>query len=413
MKNRRFPLFTFAMTGVLLFQLGAVAEDWPQWRGADRTGISSEKGLLQEWPEDGPALAWRTDGLGEGFSSVAVADGKIYTLGDVDGASQVIAVSEKDGSELWKTKIGEAGGHKGYPGTRGTPTVDGGQVFALNQHSDIACVDAQSGKLIWKKNLVSDFGGKMMSGWKYSESPLVDGDRVLVTPGGKEGAVVALNRKTGERMWQTNEWTDTAGYSSVVIATIHGTRQYIQLTGKSVAGIDPESGNILWKAAREGKTAVITTPVIDGDVVFVTSAYGVGCNAFRISKNGDKWSTEELYANKDIANHHGGVVLLDGHVYGSTSGTFRCLDVAEGELAFKERSAGKGATMYADGRFYLRAEQGPMALIKATPDGYEEVGRFDQPERSKMQAWAHPVVANGKLYLRDQGILLCYDVSAK
>ena len=413
MKPSRIPFVLSAVTGVLLFQLGAVAEDWPQWRGADRTGMSLETGLLQEWSEDGPALAWRTDGLGAGFSSVAVADGRIYTLGDVDGGSHVIALSEKDGSELWKSKIGEAGGHRGYPGTRGTPTVDGGQVFALNQHSDIACVDAQSGKLIWKKNLVSDFAGKMMSGWKYSESPLVDGDRVLVTPGGKEGAVVALDRLTGKKIWQTNEWTDTAGYSSVVIATIHGTRQYVQLTGKSVAGIDPESGKLLWKAAREGKTAVVTTPVIDGDVVFVTSAYGVGCNAFRISKDGGKWSTDELYANKDIANHHGGVVLLDGHVYGSTSGTFRCLDVAEGELAFKERSAGKGATMYADGRFYLRAEQGPVALIKATPDGYEEVGRFNQPERSKMQAWAHPVVANGKLYLRDQGILLCYDVSAK
>jgi outer membrane protein assembly factor BamB len=413
MKLFRLPLLIPAMTGVLLLQLGASAEDWPQWRGADRTGISAETGLLQEWPEGGPKLLWTAQGVGEGFSSVAVADGKIYTLGDVDGASQVIAVSENDGSVLWKAKVGEAGGHKGYPGTRSTPTVDGGQVFALNQHSDLACIDAQSGKVIWTKNLVDEFGGKMMSNWKYSESPLVDGDRVLVTPGGKDGAVVALDRKTGKKIWQTSEWTDPAGYSSVIVATLHGVRQYLQLTGKSVAGIDPESGKLLWKADREGKTAVITTPVVDGDVVFVTSAYGVGCNAFRISKDGSDWSTEELYANKDIANHHGGVVLLDGHVYGATGGTFRCLQVADGDLVFKERSAGKGATMYADGRFYLRAEQGSMALIKASPDGYEEVSRFDQPKRSKRQAWAHPVVANGKLYLRDQGILLCFDVRAK
>jgi outer membrane protein assembly factor BamB len=413
MKIHGITLSIWAVAGLLTLQPGAFAEDWPQWRGADRTGISSETGLLQEWPEGGPKLVWKAEGVGAGFSSVAVADGNIYTLGDVDGASQVIAVSEKDGTILWKSKVGEAGGHKGYPGTRSTPTVDGGQVFALNQHSDIACIDAESGKLIWKKNLVEDFGGKMMSGWKYSESPLVDGDQVVVTPGGKDGAVVALNRKTGEKIWQTSDWTDPAGYSSVVIATIHGTRQYVQLTGKSVAGMDPESGKLLWKADREGKTAVITTPVIQDDIVFVTSAYGVGCNAFRISKGGDKWSTEELYANKDLANHHGGVVLMDGHVFGATGGTFRCVDIENGELAFKERSAGKGATMYADGRFYLRAEQGPVALIKATPDGYEEISRFDQPERSKMQAWAHPVVANGKLYLRDQGILLCYDVSAK
>jgi outer membrane protein assembly factor BamB len=407
----RRSIFTVLFSSVVL--VSASADDWPQWRGAERTAISSETGLLQEWPDDGPKLMWKANGLGAGFSSVAVVDGKIYTMGDVDGGSHVITLSEKDGSELWKTKIGEDGGHKGYPGSRGTPTVDGGQVFALNQHSDLACIDAQSGKLIWKKNLVSDFGGKMMSGWKYSESPLVDGDQVVVTPGGKEGTMVALNRNTGEKIWQTSDWTDTAGYSSVVIATIHGTRQYVQLTGKSVAGIDPKSGKVLWVAEREGKTAVITTPVVDNDVVFVTSAYGVGCNGFRISKDGDEWSTDELYANKDIANHHGGVVLLDGHVFGATGSTFRCLDIAEGELSFKERSVGKGATLYADGRFYLRAEQGPVALIKASAEGYQEVSRFDQPERSKMKAWPHPVVANGKLYLRDQGLLLCSDVSAK
>ena len=247
---------------ILGFSTAAVAEDWTQWRGPGRDARSSEKGLLDSWPESGPPLAWRVDGVGGGFASLAISDGTIYTLGDFGEGSYVVAVSEKDGAPLWKTRIGESGGHRKYPGPRSTPTVDGGQVFALNQHADLVCLDAESGKEVWSRNLVTEFGGKMMSGWKYSESPLVDGERVVCTPGGKEGTMVAVNRNTGKRIWQTEDWIDPAGYSSVVIATIHGVRQYVQLTGRSVAGIDPESGDVLWRARREGKTAVVTTPVV-------------------------------------------------------------------------------------------------------------------------------------------------------
>ena len=268
-----------------------------------------------------------------------------------------------------------------------------------------------SGEKKWSVNLSNDFGGKMMSGWKYSESPLVDGDQLICTPGGKDGTLLALDRSSGKKIWQTSDWTDSAGYSSVVIATIDGMRQYIQLTGQSVAGIDPDAGKLLWRADRKGKTAVIPTPVVAEDIVFVTSGYGVGCNAFRVGKDGSTWRAEEIYANKEITNHHGGVVLLDGHVYGSTGGTFRCLNLKSGELAYVGRSAGKGATVYADGHLYLRSESGPVALIEATPEGLREKGRFDQPDRSDKKAWPHPVIANGKLYLRDQGVLLCYDVN--
>ncbi|MDG2391133.1 MAG: PQQ-like beta-propeller repeat protein [Planctomycetaceae bacterium] len=402
-----------AVTLVLTLSTVLYAGDWPQWRGPNRDAISTETGLLKAWPADGPPLAWKISGVGEGYSSVSIFNGKIYTLGDLEDGSYLMALNEADGSELWKTKIGLAGGHKGYPGTRSTPTFDSGQLFALNQYADFVCVDANSGELVWKVNLNDDFNGKMMSGWKYSESALVDGNQVVITPGGKDGTVVALDRTTGKQLWRTKDWTDAAGYSSVIIATIEGTRQYIQLTGQSLAGIDPKTGKVLWVAERQGKTAVIPTPVVHDNVVFVTSGYGVGCNAFRVTKEGDSWKTEELYANKGIANHHGGVVLLDGHVFGSTNGAFRCLDLSSGELAFEGRSVGKGATIYADGYLYLRAEKGPVALIKATSKGLEEVSRFDQPDRSKRNAWAHPVVANGKLYLRDQDILLCYDISAK
>ncbi|MED5471033.1 MAG: PQQ-binding-like beta-propeller repeat protein, partial [Verrucomicrobiota bacterium] len=352
MKSTTLKFFIFSFI-VGTFTANTKAEDWPQWRGSKRDGISKENDLLKEWPKDGPPLAWKAKGLGIGFSSIAVLKGKLYTLGDLKDGSYAIALDEKDGSVLWKTRIGDSGGHRGYPGTRSTPTVDDGQVFALNQHSDLVCIDAETGKLIWKKNLVGDFGGKMMSGWKYSESPLVDKDQVICTPGGKDGTLLALNRSTGEKIWQTKEWTDSAAYSSIVIATIQGTRQYVQLTGDSVAGVNPETGQILWKANRKGQTAVIPTPVINEDIVFVTSGYGIGCNGFKIKKNGDKWSSTEIYANKSSANHHGGVVLVDGHVYGSTGGTFRCIEIESGKEIFKERSAGKGSTLYAGDRFIL------------------------------------------------------------
>lgn len=412
MKSSTLPHAAFFIA-VAFFTTIIFADDWPQWRGKDRSGISQESGLLQSWPEGGPNLVWEASGLGAGYSSISISDGKIFTLGDLEDGSYAIALNEADSSPAWRTRIGEAGGHQKYPGTRSTPTVAEGEVFVLNQHSDLACLDVSTGKPKWKVNLTNDFGGKMMSGWKYSESPLVDGDQVVVTPGGNEGTVLAIDRKTGKKRWQTSDWTDTAGYSSVVIATIHEVRQYIQLTGKSLAGLDPETGAILWKADRPGKTAVITTPVIDGDMIFVTSSYGIGCNGFKVSKSGDNWSAKEIYASKEISNHHGGVILLDGHVFGGSGSTFRCVDIQTGKPRFIERSVGKGATLYADDRFYLRSEHGPVALIKASPDGYEEVSRFDQPNRSDHKAWPHPVVANGKLYLRDQDLLLCYDVSVR
>lgn len=410
MKPRRTSITRLSALLILLAGSTCFADDWAGWRGPNRDAKSQETGLMKQWPDDGPPLAWKIEGIGIGYSSVSIAGGKIYTLGDLEDGNYLIALNESDGSPAWRTKIGEAGGHKNYKGPRSTPTVDGNQVFALNQHSDLACLDVKSGELIWSVNLVENFGGKMMSGWKYSESPLVDGDQLICTPGGNQGTLLALDRKTGNKLWQTEDWTDTAGYSSVIIATIGGVRQYVQLTGRSVAGVDPENGDILWKADREGKTAVIATPVVDNDIVFVTSSYGIGCNAFKITNRNGTWDTEELYANEEIANHHGGVVLLDGHVFGSSGGTFRCLDLESGELDFKDRSVGKGATVYADGHLYLRSENGGVALIEATTEGLKEKSRFDQPFRSSNKAWPHPVIANGKLYLRDQDILLCYDV---
>ena len=389
----------------------ATAADWPTWRGPQRDGLSTEKGLLTEWPAGGPALAWKATNCGVGYSSVSVSGGRVFTMGDGPDGGYVRAFDEKSGKAVWVSSVvGKPGGN--YAGTRCTPTVDGGMVYALGQFGDLVCVDAETGSEVWRKSLQKDFGGSF-SGWNYTESPLVEGNKVMVTPGGKKGAVVALDKKTGATLWQSAEFTDGAQYSSLIAADIGGVHQYLQLTAASVAGLEANTGKLLWRAERKGATAVITTPVYANNQVFVTSGYGVGCNAFKISKEGSGFKTEEIYANKNMANHHGGVILLGDYVYGhSDSKGWICQDFKTGEVKWSDRSVGKGAIAYADGHFYFRSEggQGAVALVVATPDGYKEKGRFNQPDRSKQNSWAHPVIANGRLYLRDQDVLLCYNV---
>lgn len=397
--------------------LGPVAgNDWPQWRGPDRDGISKETGLLKQWPAEGPPLVWKATGLGSGYSSVAVVGERIYTTGDRADANYVVALNRADGKVIWSAKLGAksgAPGWGGFAGPRATPTVDGNLVFAVDQWGEMACFDTAAGKEIWRKNFVTDFGGARPE-WGFSESPLVEGDRVLVTPGGSKGAIVALDKKTGALVWQSREFTDAAHYSSLIVVNWGGARQVIQLTADSVAGVAVADGKLLWRAVRKGRTAVIPTPLFDAGLVYVTSGYGVGCNLFKVSAAAGKFSVAKVYENKVLQNHHGGVIKVGDYVYGHSDGRgWICQDFKTGEAKWQEKSKlGKGSIVFADGRFYLRQEdkQGTVALIEASPEGYKELGRFDQPDRSNKNSWPHPVVAGGKLYLRDQDILLCYDV---
>lgn len=407
------PILRLACLGAVLTTCSAIAGDWPQWRGPNRDDISTETGLLKAWPAGGPPLAWKARGLGVGYSSVAVAGGKIFTMGDSPDAGTVRALDAKDGSVLWTSPIGRPGGN--YPGTRCTPTVDGTLVYALGQFGNFVCLEAATGQEVWKKSFGKDFGGSG-GGWNYTESPLVDGNKVIVTPGGKNGAIVALDKKTGAVLWRATEYTDRAEYSSLITESIGGVRQYIQLTGESVAGVAAADGKLLWRAPRRGSTAIITTPVYHNGHVYVTSGYGVGCNLFKITKTGAGFQTEQVYANKEMANHHGGVIRVGDHIYGhSDSKGWICQKFLTGEVVWSSNKIGKGSITCADGRFYLRSEggKGTVALIEATPEAYKETGRFEQPERSGQNSWAHPVIANGKLYLRDQDLLLCYDVKQK
>ena len=408
-------------TGVLVssiisaFSLGiqGAEGDWPQWRGPNRDGASAETGLLREWPANGPGLLWTARGVGRGYSSVAVVGDKVFTMGDGPDSGRVMALDRRDGKLLWAAAVGKPGGD--YPGTRCTPTVKDGLVFALGQWGDLVCVDAADGKEFWRTSLPKDLGGKMMSGWGYSESPLVEGDRVICTPGGPKGALAALDKKTGAMLWRSTELTDLAAYCSIVSADIGGVRQCIQLTDSSVAGVASADGRLLWRALRRGAIAVIPTPIVKDDLVFVTSGYTIGCHLFKISKKGDKFGADLVFSNKEIANHHGGMVRVGDYVYGHADGRgWVCVELVSGKVAWRHRGVGKGSVVCADGHLYLRSEDGngTVALVEASPDGYREKGRFDQPERSNKNSWAHPVVAGGRLYLRDQDVVLCYDVKS-
>lgn len=394
----------------------AASADWAQWRGPNRDGKSPDASTLKTWPAGGPKLAWKTSGLGAGYASVSVVGDRIYTAGDRGGDNFVIALNRADGKEVWAAKLGKSGapGWGGFAGVRGTPTVESGHVYAIGQYGEFVCLEAGSGKEVWRQHFVQDFGGKLPE-WGFSESALVDGDQVVVTPGGERGALVALDKKTGARRWQSKDFTDEAHYSSIIKVTIAGVPQYIQLTAASVVGISPKDGSVLWKAPRKGQTAVIPTPIYRDNHVYVTSGYGVGCNLFRISEDGGKFAAEEVYANKVMKNHHGGVILIGDHLYGhSDSVGWVCQEFASGKSVWEEeKKAGKGAIAYAGGMLVLREEKkkgSNLVLIEATPQGFTERGRFEQPDQSGKDAWPHPVIVGGHLYVRDQDVLLCYDV---
>ncbi len=394
------------------------ADDWTQWRGPHRENKSKETGLLKEWPKDGPPLAWEARKLGGGYSGLSVAAGKIFTMGDRADGAYAVGLDEKDGKSLWETKIGQAGGGGGYPGPRCTPTVDGELVFVLGQFGDLACLESATGKEVWHKNMEKDYSGQMMSGWGYAESVLIDGDRLVCTPGGAKGTMIALNKKTGETLWRSAEIGDAAAYSSIVPAEIGGQHQYVQLTAAHVFGVAVDTGKVLWSAARKGGTAVIPTPIVSREYVYVTSGYGAGCNLFKVTASGGDLKAEEVYHNKDMTNHHGGLVLVDDNVYGfSDRGHFTCMALKSGSVVWRDKAGtlGKGSLTFAEGNIYYRNEsnEGTIWLVEATPDGFKEHGHFNQPDRSKANSWPHPVVSNGKLYIRDQDVLLCFDVKAK
>jgi outer membrane protein assembly factor BamB len=392
--------------------------DWPQWQGADRTAVSRETGLLKSWPKEGPPLAWKVKGVGGGFSTPSIAAGRVFGMGFVGDDEVVWALEEATGKEIWSTRIAKATrGIDHGSGPRCTPTVDGDRLYALGIAGELACLESASGKMVWQKNLTSkEFGGRR-PGWGYSESPLVDGDKLIVTPGGKDATLAALNKKTGEIIWKAQvPGGDGAAYSSVIVADSCNRRQYIQFLNRGVVGVAAADGKFLWRYNKPANgTANCSTPIYHDNSVFAASGYGTGGGLVQLSQNQDGVKADEVYFTKNMKNHHGGMVLLDGYLYGSDEGMLTCLEFKTGKVMWAERRTGKGSIVYADGRLYYRNEggRGALILVDANPKQYVEHGRFDQPDRSDKNAWPHPVIANGKLYIRDQDVLLCYDVKQR
>lgn len=389
------------------------AEDWPQWRGVNRDDLSQETGLIDSWPTDGPARVWLFSEAGAGYSGVAISDGQLFTMGTRDDATVLLALDADSGTELWATSISTVLTNGWGDGPRGTPTVDGERVYALSGEGDLVCAQVSDGTIVWKKSLVKDFGGGKPE-WGYSESVLIDDDRLVCTPGGNDGAVVALNKMTGESLWQTTDVNDGAQYASVLPVDLDGQRTYIQLFQKRVVGVSAATGNLLWQANFDGRVAVIPTPIYDDHRLYICAGYGVGCKLVKIE---DSQATE-VYSNKTMKNHHGGVILVDGKLYGHSDKVgWVCQDFASGEKIWNQRGKlGKGAVGFADGKLYCVDERdGTVCLVDASPDGWKERGRFQLSPLSENRSsrggiWTHPVIANGKLYLRDQEYIYCFDV---
>jgi outer membrane protein assembly factor BamB len=392
--------------------------DWPQWRGPNRDDVSKEKGLLREWPKEGPKLLWTFRDAGVGYSGFAVVRDRLYSMGADDKQEYVFAVDLKTRKKVWSTEVGTRFVNGWGDGPRGTPTVDDGLVYVIGGQGHFLCVQADSGEKVWMKRLKQDLDGAQMSGWGYTESPLVDGDQVVATPGGSKGAVAALNKKTGEVLWQSKQFTDKAAYSSLVIGEIGGTRQYVQMTGESVAAVSAKDGALLWRFERRSPTAAIPTPIVSDDNVYATSGYGTGCTLLKIERSDNGLKAVQGYANKDMTVQHGGAIKIGDHVYGySDSKGWVCMEFKTGKVMWTDKSLGKGSCTCADGHLYCYAESdGTMALVEANPAGWKEKGRFKIPEKTSLprksgKIWTHPVVANGKLYLRDLDLIFCFDVS--
>jgi outer membrane protein assembly factor BamB len=390
-------------------------EGWPQFRGPLRDNRAGDTGLLQDWPTEGPPLVLRVENLGVGYSSVSLApDGRIFTMGSRGEDEFVIAIDGQSGAEAWAVRIGTTRKDGMGDGPRSTPTIDGEHLYALGANGDLACLNASDGYVVWSKNILQEFDAGNI-GWGISESVLIDGDHLICTPGGKKATVAALDKLTGNVIWKTmTPDNPSAAYASTIVADLKGVRQYVNYVQNAVVGIRADNGDFLWSnSASANPTANCSSPVVYEDSVFSSSGYGQGCALVKITGKRGRDGADLVYKNTEMRNHHGGIVLIGKYVYGADEGIMKCLDVTTGDVMWQDRSVGKGAVVYVDGKIILRSEQGPLALMDATPDGYQERGRFDQPDRSNQAAWAHPAVADGRLYLRDQGLLLVYDLKGK
>ena len=400
------------VAGALLFSVAAIhaASDWPQWQGPDRTGISKETGLLKEWPANGPPLVWTATGLGNGYGSMAVAGDRVFVQGTRNRQSIVIALNRADGKEVWSKALGPTEGNDQGPGPRGTPTVDGDRVYVLTEAGDLHCLKTD-GAAVWHKNILTDFGGRQLR-WLISESPLVDGPHVIVSPGGAGAGMVKLDKMTGKTVWTAKDLSDPAGYSSAIAADVQGVRTYFTFTAREGVGVRASDGKVMFRYPNAANNvANITTPIFSNNKVFFTSSYDTGGGLVDLTAQNGEVHAKEVYFTRNMKNHHGGVVLVDGYLYGFNDSILTCLEFGSGKLMWRDRSVGKGSVTFADGNLYIQGENSIVGLAAATPERYLERGRFMIPDKG-LPSWAHPVISDARLYVRNQDSLMVYDIKA-
>lgn len=388
-------------------ELSNQAREWHQWRGPNRDGHSLETGLLATWPSDGPPLAWSAAGAGIGYSSFSASNGRLFTMGARGGTEFIVAYDAATGERLWATPHGQRFQNEQGDGPRGTPTVDGSRLYALGARGDLSSVDVATGRTVWTMNLLEQFGGYNPY-WGLSESPLIVGDRVLVNAGGRGASIVALDTRDGSLIWKSQ--SDAAGYSSGILHRVGDISQAVFFTAERVLGIDTADGRLLWSYGRvSNRTANIATPIARDDHVFVSSNYGRGAALLQLQPTGDGIEAREVYFSRSMRNHHSSSVLVGDHVYGFSGSILAALRLADGTLAWRDRSVGKGSLIYADERLYLFSERGVAGLAEATPVGYRETGRF-RLDTGSSPTWSHPIISGGLLYLRDQDTVYAYDI---
>jgi len=386
--------------------------DWPQWRGPERNGISKETGLLKQWPAGGPPRLWRVSNLGAGYGSLAIKGERIFLQMQVGRQSVVASLNRSTGQIVWSKPLGNSGNNDRGNGPRGTPTIDGDRLYALSESGDLACLQAADGATVWQRNILRDFKGSNIQ-WLISESPLVDGDHVIVSPGGRDATMVALDKMTGKTIWTSTGLSDEAGYASAIAGDVSGVRTYMTFTADASVGVRASDGKPMWKYTKAAnRTANIATPVFVNGKVFFTSAYDTGGALLNLSAQGGEVKATESYFTRNMKNHHGGVVLVNGYLYGFSDNILTALQFDTGRVAWRDRSVGKGSVTYADGNLYILGEGNVVGLVEATPEGYREKGHFEIPD-SGLPAWAYPVVSGGRLYIRNQNTLTAYDVRAR
>jgi outer membrane protein assembly factor BamB len=371
--------------------------------------VSKETGLLKQWPRSGPSVAWSATMLGAGYGSVAVAGDRVFVQGMRNRQSAVTSVARANGAMGWVRSIGPAAENDRGSGPRGTPTIDGDRLYALTESGDLACLRVADGTVVWQRNILKEFNGRNI-GWLISESPLVDGNVVIVTPGGRGAGMAALDKMTGKTVWVSKELSDEAGYASPIVADVQGVRTVMTLTSEAAVGVRASDGKLMWRYTSVANgTANITTPVYSDNKVFFTSAYGTGGALLGLRATGQEVKAQEIYFTREMQNHHGGVVLVNGYLYGFNNAILTCLEFASGKMMWRDRSVGKGSIAYADGNLYILSEDNVVGLAEATSSGYREKGRFSIQDQG-LPSWSHPVVSGGRLYIRNQGTLASYDV---